>query len=261
MVQAASVNSPQARVLAISNKPTPNVKVTQFDLLAPIRQMSDIEVTQTRVLALVKGRVSYPHIRAWTFTLDGHDYYILRLGTQSTLVYDVSSEEWYVWGSGVGDVWYAYTGCNWGGAESQAGGYGSNIIVGDDTYGTLYFLDPEYDYDDGADSALSPTTFERVVQSQVPVRTYNGNQCFGIQVLGSVGDLYDGALTTVTLSYSDDRGTTYVPAGSIETPNSDFSTRLSWRSLGLMQAPGRLFKLTDYGALKRIDSIDMEDGR
>jgi hypothetical protein len=261
MTQAASVTSPQARVLALANKPTPNLKVSQARVLAPSKELADVEVSQARVFAVAKGRVAYPHIRAWTFTLDGHDYYVLRLGTQSTLVYDVATEQWYVWGSQLGDLWFAYNGCNWAGANSHAGGYGSNVVVGDDTFGVLYFLDPEYDYDDSADIAGLPSTFERVVQSQTLVKSYNGDQCFSLQVLGSVGNLYDGSQTTVSLTYSDDRGVTYTSAGTLQTPSGDYSTRLSWRSLGVMQVPGRLFKITDYGALKRIDSIDMEDGQ
>jgi hypothetical protein len=34
---------------------------------------------------------------------------------------------------------------------------------------------------------------------------------------------------------------------------------LSWYSLGQIQAPGRLFRITDDGAVARIDGMEMND--
>src|SRR6185312_9964321 len=261
MTTAASITSPQARVLGVVNKPAANMSSTQARILAPVEEMADINAVQARILAVVRGRIGYPNVRAWTFTLDGHDYYILRLGTSSTLVYDLTTNQWYIWGSGTGDLWYAYNGCNWNGANSQSGGYGSNIVVGDDTFGTLYFLDPEYDYDDAGSYDGTSSTFQRVVEGQVINTSYNGQRCYGVEVLGSIGDVTSPTLTNVTLDYSDDRGKTFATAGTITVPTTSYDARLSWRSLCNIPTPGRLFKITDYGALRRIDSLEMEDGK
>jgi hypothetical protein len=64
----------------------------------------------------------------------------------------------------------------------------------------------------------------------------------------------------VDLYVSDDRGQTYQDCGTINITPGDIDARLYWRSLGSMKAPGRIFKTVDYGALKRIDSMEMLDG-
>lgn len=261
MTSAASISAPQGRVLAVVNKPAPNIDSTQALVTSVFRQLSDIEATQAVVLAVVRGRISYPHVRAWTFTLDGHDYYVLRLGAIETLVYDTYAQEWYVWGSDAADLWRAYNGCNWQGANAFAGGYGSNIVVGDDTLGVLYFLDPDADADDDPAGSGNQVVFERIVEGQVALKGYAQVPCFGVELLGSIGDNAADGSTSIELEYSDDRGDNYVSAGTIDVASGSSADRVNWPSLGSMKAPGRLFRVTDYGALKRIDCLDMADGR
>jgi hypothetical protein len=67
-------------------------------------------------------------------------------------------------------------------------------------------------------------------------------------------------LQTVNLKYSDDSGATFYDAGDQTVPAEVYDTRLNWRSLGSIRYPGRLFKITDSGALRRIDSLEVEDG-
>lgn len=258
----ADVTPSQAIVLAAGSYDAEGIETSQgLVLSATDAPDMPMEVTQTLILLAARGRVNDPKIKCWTFTLDGHEYYVLKLGNQETLIYDTLAEAWYIWGSGDGDLWRAYTGCNWLGGTKQGGGYGSNIVVGDDGNGSLYFLDPDGEADD--DSLLGSATlrpYQRVIQGQAVMKGYNSWPCYAVELQGSIGYVDEDTYTDVTLSVSDDQGNSYVDCGTITVPRDDVNARLQWRSLGSMRAPGRIFKVVDYGALTRIDTMDMEDG-
>lgn len=257
----ADISVAQGIVLAAGAYPAEGLDASEVFVNTTVEADMAVTPSQTLVLVAARGRISDPKIRVWTFTLDGHDFYVIRLGNIETLLYDTHTESWYNWGSGDGDLWRAYTGCNWLGGTTQGGGYGSNVVVGDDGNGSLYFLDPDAEVDD--DALLgedSPRPFQRVVQGQVVSKGYQAAPCYGVQLQGSIADVEDATLTSVTLSVSDDQGNTYVDCGTVEVTPSDHTARVHWRSLGSIRSPGRLFKITDYGALTRIDSLDMDDG-
>ncbi len=254
--------TPQTRVSKttarlIQQFPADEVNFSQTFTRAIVEPTTPINMSQAFVRVLVSGRVDDPVVRAWTFTLDGHDFYVLRLGNQETLVYDVATEQWYVWGSHESDLWRAYNGHNWLAADNQAVTYGSNVLVGDDGNGALYFLSPDEDVDDDALlGAEVERPFKRVVTGQITHKGYNSKRVYDVLLEGSIGDLPEEDLVTVNLSFSDDRGNTYVDAGDITLTDGDYSARANWRSLGSLTMPGRLFKITDYGALKRIDHLE-----
>lgn len=260
MALTPEVRGSQAVVLAAGIFPTPQMRASQASTLAAVATGGDMRAFQAVVLVAARGRVSDPRVRAWTFTLDGHDYYVLRLGTRETLVLDLSTEEWFVWGSGIGrgsDLWRGYTGINWQGGQSLAQQFGSNIFVGDDGNGAIYALDPDGDTDDDAlVGAGLQRPFERKLFVQLVVQSgYDFVPCYGVQMFGSIGDGADNL--TVSLDYSDDRGMNYVLADTLAVPAGDYTFRLQWQSLGSMQAPGRIFEFTDFGALKRIDGVEV----
>lgn len=239
--------------------PTIEIRGMAATVRSVVEARVDIRVTQSVVRTIVRGRVDSPKIRVWTFTLDNHDYYVVRLGGLNiTLVYDTFSKQWYVWGSGSDAMWRAYTGCNWQGGRRLHADQ-SDVVVGDDGIGTLYFLSPNDDVDDDAlTGAETPRPFTRKVMGQVVVAAgYSVQPCFGVQLYGSIGD-GDSDLT-VQLEYSDDRGYTYVDAGSLTLPADAYSARVHWQSLGSMSVPGRLFRITDEGALRRVDRLEMDD--
>jgi hypothetical protein len=96
---------------------------------------------------------------------------------------------------------------------------------------------------------------------QIALTGYNAQRVFNVKLAGSVGE---GTFTTdlgnVYLSYSDDGGHTYNSAGACLADMGDYGTRLTWRSIGSVRYPGRLFKITDTGALARLDSLDVDLG-
>jgi hypothetical protein len=236
------------------------VRLSQLKVDAAVTSAMDVRLSQMFVLAAVRGRVVDPAIRAWTFTQDGHDFYVLRLGDAETLVYDTATGMWSVYGSGDGDPWRGYTGKNWQGGRRLALNW-SDVVVGDHGNGALYFLSPDDDDDDDrAQGEDMPRPFKREVTGQVIVKPgYFSAPCFGVQLFGSIGSNVDSALT-VNLSVSDDRGFTYDDMGDLTMDAGEYTARLHWPSLGSMVAPGRLFRITDDGALKRIDSLEMDDG-
>ena len=258
MVLAVTGQASQGGLIAAATSKAANAFATQgAALVAGNFQAAAGRASQGAVLVAAKGRINDPVVRCWTYTLDGHDFYVLRCGNIETLVYDTMSKEWSVYGSDDTDLWKAFQGWNWIGAGQLPDQYGSNVVVGDDATGALYFLNPFGDVDSDPVDTTVTRPFTRILQTQTPVRGYDSYPCYGIELQGSIGEYSD----TVNLAVSDDRGTTYNSVGTLNTVAGDYSTRLNWRSLGKIKAPGRLFKITDYGALRRIDSITMKDGQ
>ena len=145
---------------------------------------------------------------------------------------------------------------NWVSSGNIPATYGSNVIVGDDSYGILWILDPEK----GLDDALltdEEVAFPRVATGQMITRDRNFLPIFSVDLTGSMGV---PALTDnyVTLEYSDDQGHSYVTADEtyvVELGNYD--QEFMWISLGLVRAPGRIFRISDNGAFARIDGLDV----
>jgi hypothetical protein len=261
VVAEPDIKVSQAYTLVAANIPSEEVNVAQSYVHVAVEETRNVVVPSAYVLVAVRGRMADPRVRSWTFTLDNHDNYVVRMGEAETLVYDLLSEQWYIWGSGNTSLWKAYTGANWLGGYHFAHAYGSNIVVGDDFNGSLYFLNPDASTDDHhVDGDATPVPFQRVVSGQVLLKGYNSSPCYAVSLMGSIGKTETVDDETVKLETSDDHGTTYTDRGSITVPEGEYSTRVTWRSLGSIKAPGRLFKITDTGILKRIDAVDMEDG-
>lgn len=263
-VSANAVRATGAYVLTAVNFPTPFERVTFAAGLVTVKFNMDLRVSNAAVLVAVRGRVSNPKIRAWTYTLDGHDYYVLRLGMFGTLVFDTYSEQWMEWDAYDENYWPVNCGFNWvdgqGLIDDDGNIFGSNVLVGDDTYPLLYFLDPNQPYDENPES-LDPTQeifFERVIQGQVIATGREVQPCYAVWLTTDMGaPAYVGA--GVTLEISDDAGKTYDDMGTVDVTVDENTPELSWYSLGQIEAPGRLFRITDDGAVARIDNLEMND--
>jgi hypothetical protein len=265
----ATVSSLEVRVtlgdvLTAVNFPTPFERTSSLSGLVTVKNSMPLRTTNAAVLVAVKGRTSNPKIRAWTFTLDGHDFYVLRLGTFGTLVYDVYSEQWMDWDAFEEIYWPVNIGLNWvdgqGVTDTEGNRFGSNVLVGDDTYPLLYFLDPNQPYDENPESS-DPTQeifFERVIQGQVPMTGRQVQPCYAVWLTTDMGaPAYVGA--GVKLEISDDAGKSYDDMGTVTVTTGENSPEVSWYSLGQIEAPGRLFRITDDGAVARIDNMEMND--
>lgn len=252
------VRATQVGVIALSSIPAPEVRSQQVGVMvAASAPAPEVRSQQTGVMAVGIGRVRDPQVRAWTFTLDGHDFYVLRLGNQETLVFDMLSQQWYRWADTDSSLWGAYTGANWVEGNRFSADKGSNILVGSDANGSLFFLDPDKDEDDSASEGREPSPFVRRVTAQIPVRGYDRFALYEVQLIGSTSQVEDSELTDINLSYSDDRAATYQDAGTVSIDQGDLDARATWRSLGSFRLPGRIIRIEDDGALKRIDSLTM----
>jgi len=86
-------------------------------------------------LAELIRKVDATDLRAWTFAADGHLFYVLTLGANSTWVYDLNGagERWTTFGSIGYDYWRAHLGCSIGGT----------VLAADRISSQIYRLDPD----------------------------------------------------------------------------------------------------------------------
>lgn len=254
---ATAIRIPAGQVVTVYNVPAKGVTATEAMVMAPVEATpTQIRATQGNVLVVARGRVDNFNSRAWTFTIDDHDFYVLQLGKQGTLVYDLLTQQWMTWDSFNRDIpnWRANTGCQW---ESVPAGFGqTDALAGDDTTGMLWFLDNDQQYDgDGRDLTNAvQVPFNRVLTGGLPARGRGNIQCSYVFLSGSDGENLPGS--TVTLDVSDDLGKSWSTGGTLVL-NDDPMQDITWFSLGSFGAPGRIFRVTDTGMV-RIDSLDMK---
>lgn len=193
-------------------------------------------------------------MRCWSFSLDGHDFAVFRLGSASSLVYDLTTNSWSEWASPALDYFRAHIGQNWLGASTATLASGSDIVAGDDASGVLWILDPEYGRDDR--STTSSDYFERVVTGGLSVSGRDVVPCGAVTLDCSVGNpTQTGA--AVQLEISDDFGHVFTDCGSVTVVSGERDAVVEWRALGTIRAPGRVFRLTDNGATARIAGLDL----
>lgn len=253
----------QLQAVIVYTKPAVSSSLSQLQtIIVADNPALYAQASQVQAIVIYAGTAANPKIRAWTYSMDTHDFYVLQLGsTGETFVYDTFSEQWTIWGRADSLHWNVGYGMNWIGAGNNRLNYGSDVVCGDDTNGALYFLDPEYPYDDDRDTGTTDAQlFQCQATGQVMLEGNAFVPCGSVKLTGSFGDTYDDSLTAVTLEYSDDAGRTYVDAGTIDIAPADYAARVEWRSLGAMKAPGRMFRITDYGAVVRIDRLEIPNG-
>lgn len=89
---------------------------------------------------------------AWTFTLDGHAFYVLRIPGQGTFAYDASTQAWSEFSTFGEGVWRPRVGYQYSGI----------VYAGSGVDGKVYTVNPDAVTDDGA-------VIERVVTATVPL--------------------------------------------------------------------------------------------
>lgn len=183
--------------------------------------------------------------RAWTFDLDGHTFYVLALGTQGTWVFDLVTQQWARWDTAGYPIWNAELGHVW---DKQ-----SRIIAADFQTPQIFEVDPTAFIDEN----FRPMT--RTVTGFLEVRGRNGVSCDALYLQASAGAPQADA-PTMTLSMSDDQGQTFFDFDTVLVPNDNTDQFFDWRSLGTIGAPGRVFKVTDFGGPLRISGADVMVG-
>lgn len=257
------VQTSQFDITAIYNYPSERVDISQLDVVTVGLVQSNLQVSQLDIIAIVRGNIFNPRLRAWWFELDDHEIWVLNLGGRKTLIYDLSTEKWAWWSNPEADHWRANIGTNWTASGAIAHDYGSDVIVGDDSTGILWVLDPKQGYDDSVrpeERELGVQfPFPRVATGQVLARGREFISCYEVYLVCDPGDpSLTGA--SVELLFSDDGGRSYVSAGTIAAQPGNFQQEFAWRSLGIIGAPGRMFRLEDSGALRQIDEMSIANG-
>ncbi len=229
---------------------------------------------------------TYDDFRVWPLWTDGHTMYILNLGTQVTLVYDLTTEQWFEWKTYGIDYLRPHTGVKWTSIRARF-----RTITADLRFDSLFFVDEEYRLDDIPSDDTRHYLIECAVTAGTPMRMRDTLKCNQLYLTGSVGTPLDfdfaylidpdGFILTdpdgawlidsliqldynwvdspldVKLEYSDDNGVTWINAGVNLLDFASYEQEIVWRSLGLIKAPGRVFRITDYGQMKRLDGLDM----
>lgn len=178
--------------------------------------------------------------RAWSFTLDGHTFYVMDLGPNGTYLYDKDTNQWCQFITKGYLNWNFASGCMWG----------QRIVAGDLLTTDLWELNPGALFDNGA------TEIVHTVTGGVATRSRIFHSVDSFRLSCSVGQVLDQVGASVTLSFSDDQGETWTTMDTISTVEGNFNQEVAWLSLGAFAAPGRIFKITDSGGFLRIEGAD-----
>lgn len=245
---AANARSYQLGAYAIGQYPTEEIDAAQLggQILGAAETSSgqlDVLSHLLGAYALVRGQPDRRDLRAWTFTQDEHDFYVIQLGDLYTLVYDKLSGQWAEWRSPGFNYWRANDGVGWEGIN----------VACDNRSGIIWRIDAEGRLDYGTDPITS------VVTGGIPLRERRIIPCYDAELSVSQGQpSVDG--TGVSLRTTDDGGNTWYEHGEILGEDLGEETLVRWYGLGTMDAPGRVFEITDTGYARRIDGLNVELG-
>ena len=176
---------------------------------------------------------------AWTFTDEGHSYYVITFPTgNATWVYDVSAAMWSEWRSS-GLVRFK---------ASYHMSLNNKHIIGDSTTGKLYRLTLDK-YDDNGDKVDKIRTTQYIHQTGQEI-TWN-SLWLDIEVgQGMTGG--QGEDPYMIMQYSDDGGKTWSDERMASLGKlGEYVTQVKWNRLG--SAPnGRAFKFTVTDSIKLV---------
>ena len=217
----------------------------QVAAAAAVSSVKGVPLT-SQAVALVAYSTGVPERntqRAWSFDLDGHTQYVLDLGTDRTIVYDLMTEQWAQWGTEGYPVWNAQVGTNWQ----------DRIVAGDFITPAIYEIKPTGSLDEGFRAV------RRKVTGILPSASRNFTSMDALYVMASVGDAQDDFAGTaeMTLRFSDDQGQSFYTFGVETLSSTDDSQELLFRSLGSYNMPGRIIEIEDLGGPVRIDSAQV----
>jgi len=244
--QAPSPRTSQVAMLVSYAPPSARkAQTTQIaGLVALQREVYTVPGT-SQVVMLVAYKTGVPdqsRTRAWSFTLDGHTFYVLNLGPEGTFVYDISTQQWAQFDTQGFGQWNLVNGTMWG---------QSRIVGGDSVNSYVWELNPSAVLDEGW------RDIAHVVTGGVQTRSRTFHSVEALRVTASVGQIDEVNGATFTLKYSDDNGKTWSDPFTIELTQGNYDDELAYRSLGAFMAPGRIFELSDSGGLIRIDGADV----
>lgn len=249
---AADVEAFQLGAYVLALEPSEEMNAYQLgDMLFAAAETSsgeyDVTAYQLGAYAYVSGLHDHRDLRAWPFTQDDHDFYVLQLGDVEggTLVYDKTTGMWASWVSPDFTYWRGADGVAWEGMN----------VTCDTESGILWEIDAinRLDY--------NTTPIRSVVSGGLPNRMRKHSPCYMAELAVSEGrppsGFGDGSVG-ITLRTSDDEGQSYDSHGEIDGGAVAADHVFRWYGLGLISPLGKLFELTDTGYARRIDGLNVE---
>lgn len=236
----------QLAVLTAINYPAIEDRTTQLAGLVVARGTTVTEVRNTQAVVLVAIRIGAEErtLRAWTFTQDDHDFYVLQLGSV-TYLFDQQTEQWCQWLSPDAPYWRGADGCDW---------EGINVCCDPDT-GKIYKIDA----DNRLDYATTPIVSQIFGGMTERFRTFV--PCYMAEVAISQARPPAGIdASTVGIRLRTYDTMNWLDHGTVSGQPSGNMTYARFYGLGLLRSPGVLFEITDYGYARRIDGLNIEMG-
>lgn len=234
----------QALTLTAINFPTIGERVTQADGLVVTVQTPILRHTQSAILVAILRGSEERILRAWTFTQDDHDFYVL-IAASETYVYDKLTGQWCQWKMADNDAkyWRGLDGCDWNGI---------NVCCDPDS-GQIFQIDPvgRLDY--------KTTPITSIIYGGMTERFRNMTSAYFAEVAISQAKPplgIDGTTVSLTLDSYDTM--TWVNHGTVQGSPSGSPTYPRFYGLGLIHSPGVVFRITDTGYARRIDGLNVE---
>jgi hypothetical protein len=165
--------------------------------------------------------------RAWYFQVDRNDFYVLTTDVM-TLVFDLSTNNWYRWSTFNEDVWKIS-----GGVEKDITVYGASLL----SSSSLYKLE-----DGAVDSEGEWLVCE--ITGFVPHNSRTSLPCVSVELLSNVGFGSSYIVEPIVeLRWSDDQGANWSTYSQASLgARGDANNRTQFRSLGVIRTPGRRFE-------------------
>jgi hypothetical protein len=231
-----------ALALTAINYPTASARTSRADGLVSVKSNVGLRTTQSEALVAVLYGAEERMLRAWTFTQDGHDFYVV-LCAGETYIYDKESEEWCQWASPDAAFWRGVDGVDW---------EGMNVCI-DSSSGKLFQIDPQGRLD------YRTTPITSYIYGGLTERFRTIPSIFMAEVAVSQNSPphnVDPTTLSITLETTDTI-TTY-NHGTVYGAATGNHTYPRFYGLGLLRSPGILFKITDTGFARRIDGLNIE---
>ena len=165
----------------------------------------------------------------WTYTFGGHEYVGVRMPTQGTFVYDVSTDRWHERRTYGEDIY----------APTYFERAFDRVLVAKHNSGKIFYLDPDIMTDDGG-------IVERIATSNIPVEQRTPCANMRIHVVEGLGtQTGQGANPLVQLDWSDDgegrvfKTERWLSVGRV----GNYGGRVIARACGQMKPPGRIVRV------------------
>jgi hypothetical protein len=232
----------QASPLVAINFPTISQRSTQLGGLVGLKTDTVLRTTASFGLVAIIRNAQERVIRAWTFTQDDHDFYVL-LASNETYVYDKLTDQWSQWASPDATFWRGVDGCDW---------EGINICIDPDS-GKLFKIDPTNRLD------YNTTPITSIVYGGMTERFRNMIPCYMAELAISQANPPAGILgTTLGIKLETTDTVDSINHGTVQGSLAGSRMTARWYGLGLIGSPGILFKITDTGYARRIDGLNIE---